>query len=80
MAQKYFYVVEHYVPFPQSEYGGIWNVIAKDDDECFDLITEKDNGNFNEKFYAQLRENIINAPAYLLDGEVESIIVEEFTT
>ena len=33
MAQKIFYIVEHYVPFPQSEYGGLWNVIAEDDDE-----------------------------------------------
>ena len=39
---KYLYVVEHYVPFPQSEYGGLWNVIAHDDEECFDLITEED--------------------------------------
>jgi hypothetical protein len=30
---KFFYIVDHYVPFPSSEYGGIWNVIAEDDDE-----------------------------------------------
>jgi len=39
MAQKFLYIVDHYVPFPSSEYGGIWNVVAKTDDECFDLIT-----------------------------------------
>lgn len=43
MAQKFFYVVDHYVPFP-SEYGGIWNVIAEDDDECFELIVAEDDG------------------------------------
>jgi hypothetical protein len=32
MAQKFFYLVEHFIPFPQSEYGGIWNVIAEDDE------------------------------------------------
>ena len=48
MAQKYFYVVDHYVPFPSSEYGGIWNVIAESNEEyayifdngvweCYDL-------------------------------------------
>ena len=38
MMTKFFYIVDHYVPFPSSEYGGIWNVIAENDDECFDLI------------------------------------------
>ena len=43
MAQKIFYIVEHYVPFPQSEYSGLWNVIVEDDEECFDLITSEDD-------------------------------------
>ena len=80
MAQKFFYIVEHYVPFPQSEYGGIWNVIAKDDDECFDLITAQDDGSFYEKHYGNLRENILNSRTYALAEEIESGIVEEFTT
>jgi len=53
MAQKYFYVVNHYVPFPSSEYGGIWIVIAEDDEECFDLITENE-GDYPE-YYNKLR-------------------------
>jgi len=77
---KYFYVVEHYVPFPQSEYGGIWNVIAENDEECFDLITAQDDGNFNEKFYGNLRENIMNSRTFALAETIESYIVEEFTT
>ena len=47
---KFFYIVDHYVPFPSSEYGGIWNVIAEDDDECFDLITSADDGDFNSQY------------------------------
>ena len=46
---KLFYIVDHYVPFPSSEYGGIWNVIAQDDNECFDLITSADEGDFNRQ-------------------------------
>ena len=46
MTDKFLYVVDHYVPFPSSEYGGIWNVIAQDDDECFDLITAQDAEGF----------------------------------
>ena len=44
MAPKFLYVVDHFVPFPTSEYGGIWNVVAEHDDECFDLIVDEDGG------------------------------------
>jgi hypothetical protein len=81
MASKYLYIVEHYVPFPQSEYGGIWNVIADNDEECFDLVTAADSSDFNVQYYGDLRENITNAQVYKLDEEnVVSGIVEEFTT
>lgn len=81
MASKYLYIVEHYVPFPQSEYGGIWNVIAENDEECFDLITAADSSDFNVQYYGDLRENITSGQVYKLDEEnVVSGIVEEFTT
>jgi len=77
---KLFYIVDHYVPFPSSEYGGIWNVIAEDDNECFDLITSVDDGDFNSQYYGHLRENILNSRTYALAEDLESKIVEEFTT
>lgn len=81
MTQKFFYVVDHYLPFPVSEYGGMWNVIAKDDNECFDLITEEDSDNFYESYYPQLRENILKAYTYTLAEEnLDSCIVDQFTT
>jgi len=80
MKQKFLYTVQHYVPFPQSEYGGVWVVVAKDDDECFDIITEQDGGNFYEQYYSDLRENIMNSVTYALAENLESCIVEEFTT
>ena len=79
MTQKFLYIVEHFVPFPSSEYGGIWNVVAQDDDECFDLITERDE-EFNVNHYSHLKQNIQNARVFALADEVESTIVEEFTT
>jgi hypothetical protein len=77
---KFFYIVDHYVPFPSSEYGGIWNVIAEDDDECFDLITGTDEEGFNQQYYGNLRENILKSRTYALAEDLESVIVEEFTT
>jgi len=80
MTQKFLYIVQHYVPFPSSEYGGIWNVVAEDDNECFDLIVENDSGNFYEKYYSDLKENILNATTFVLAEDVESAVVESFTT
>lgn len=77
---KYLYIVDHYVPFPSSEYGGIWNVIAEDDDECFDLITAEDDGNFYEKHYSELKENIVNARVFPLADNEPSSVVDSFTT
>jgi len=77
---KYLYIVDHYIPFPSSEYGGLWNVIAEDDDECFDIITAEDDGNFYEQYYTNLRENIVKARVFALADEVESGVVEAFTT
>ena len=77
---KYLYVVDHYVPFPSSEYGGLWNVIAEDDNECFDLISAEDSGGFYEQYYTDLKENIVNARVYELVEDVDSQVVEGFTT
>jgi len=75
----YLYIVDHYVPFPSSEYGGIWNVIAQDDNECFDLIADDDDSNFYEMYYSRLRENILNARKFALATEETSRIVDSFT-
>ena len=79
MMTKFLYVVDHYVPFPSSEYGGLWNVIAESDEECFDPITNTDEG-FNSKFYSNLRDNIRKSRTYALAEDLESHIVEEFIT
>ena len=76
---KSLYVVEHFVPFPSSEYGGLWNVIADSDEECYDLIADEDQ-EFNTQHYGKLRENIMKASKYSLVDELESKVVESFLT
>jgi hypothetical protein len=76
---KYLYLVNHFVPFPSSEYGGLWAVTAQDDDECFDLITDYDDG-FNQKYYVELRENIVDGQRFALQENEGSRVVEAFTT
>lgn len=79
MEKKFLYVVDHFVPFPSSEYGGLWVVIAQDDNECFDLIAECDDEE-NSIHYSTLKKNIINARAFELSDVEESRIVEQFIT
>ena len=59
----------------------IWNdtVIAESDEECFNLITDSDDG-FNQKYYKNLRENILKSRTFALSEDLKSQIVEEFTT
>ncbi len=76
---KYLYLVDHFVNFPRSEYGGLWAVVAQDDNECFDLIKDYDN-EFNEDFYVNLREKVVNARTFELVEEEQSRVVESFTT
>ena len=76
---KYLYLVEHFLPFPISEYSGIWNVIAKGDNECFDLIVAED-GNQYPEHYNKLRENVIKAQRFSLVDEYESSVIVAFLT
>jgi hypothetical protein len=79
MATNFLYIVDHYIPFPSSEYGGVWNVIAQTDDECFDLISAGDD-DFYSEYYTRLRENILQAQKFALANDESSRVVESFTT
>ncbi|WJZ47940.1 hypothetical protein [Synechococcus phage DSL-LC03] len=76
---KYLYLINYWVPFPASEYGGVVSVIAENDEECYDLIVEWDNEYYVE-YYPQAMENIQKASKFLLAQEEESRIVDAFTT
>ena len=67
------------MPFPISEYSGIWNVIAKDDIECFDLIVDEDGNQYSEH-YNKLRENVIKAQKFALKDDYQSSVIEAFLT
>jgi hypothetical protein len=53
-------------------------VIAKDDDECFDLIFIMEYE--YDEYYPKLRENIVKAEKFALAENEESRVVEAFTT
>ena len=77
---KYLYLVSHAINFPSSEYGGLWNVIAESNEECFDLISNHYEYEGYEDCFGRLRENILKAEKFGLVDEEASRIVESFTT
>jgi hypothetical protein len=79
MAQKFLYILDYFVPQWQSEYGGLLNVIAEDNDECFDVVVKWDNEGWTE-YYSKLRENVIKAEKFALAEDEESRVVTSFTT
>jgi hypothetical protein len=76
---KYLYIVDYWVPFPSSEYGGLVNVIAKDDQECHDLLRDS-NLSYDDTYNSKIMERVVAAPRFALASEENSQIVESFTT
>ena len=75
---KSLYIVDYWVPFPQSEYGGIVNLIADDDSEAFEILASEEG--FNEDYVDRIMPNVIKAQKLPLQDDYESGIIEAFTT
>jgi hypothetical protein len=81
---KFLYLVDYWVPFPASEYGGTISVIARDDTECFDILSAA-SSEFSEiegqKYDHLIAPKIATAQRFQLANEDEECgIVEAFTT
>lgn len=75
---KYLYIVDYWVPFPSSEYGGVINVIAENDIECHDILRDSDD--YDDRYESKIMERVVAAPRFALVDNEESRIVESFTT
>lgn len=75
---KYLYIVDYWVPFPSSEYGGVINVIAENDIECHNILRDSDD--YDDRYESKIMERVVAAPRFSLASEEESRIVESFTT
>lgn len=76
---KYLFIVDYWVPFPSSEYGGLINVIAKNNEECHDILLNW-RDEYLSKYDNLIMEKIVKAPRYILTEDFESDVVESFTT
>jgi len=75
---KYIYLVDYWVPFPSSEYGGMISVIAENDQECFDLLVNFPQ--FDDSYEDRIMPNIVKAPRFVLGENEESRIIDVFVT
>jgi hypothetical protein len=79
MSKKFLYLVDFWVPFPTSEYSGLLAVVGKDDNEVHDtLLNWRDD--YLEKYDSLIMQQVVNARTYPLAEDVESSVVEAFTT
>lgn len=77
---KYIYVGDYWVPFPSSEYGGMWAVIASDDQECAEILERNSTSLFNEEYVTEIRGAVEKARRFELVERVESGVVDMFFT
>ena len=75
---KQLYIVDYWIPFPQSEYGGVVNVIADDDSEAFELLANEEQ--FNEDYVDLIMPNVIKATRLKLSDDYQSGIIDAFIT
>ncbi len=75
---KYLYIVDYWVPFPSSEYGGLINLIAESDTEAFTILSEEQQ--FDDRYTDRIMERVVNAQKFALQDEYQSGILEAFTT
>jgi hypothetical protein len=72
---KTLYVVDYWVPFPSSEYGGLCVVIAASDEEACELLAP-----LGEKDKHLIPEALASARRVAVDDGHPSEIISEFTT
>ena len=75
---KYLYIIDYWVPFPSSEYGGVVNVIAEDDSEAFELLSKEEG--FDGTYIDRIMPNVIKAQKLKLLDDYESNIIDAFIT
>ena len=76
---KSIYIVDYWVGFPSSEYGGVITVVAKDDNECHDLLLEW-RDDYANSYDDRILANVVKAPRFTLAEEQDSRIVDSFVT
>ena len=78
---KYLYLVNYWVPFPSSEYGGLIAVVAENDNQCHDVLIDW-RDECESSYDDRIQENVYRATRLELSNEAneEIGIVDSFLT
>ena len=77
---KLSYLVDYWVPFPSSEYGGMINVIAGNDVECHDILRDTEEFYHDKEYNDRIMEAVVDAPRFQLTDDEPSRVVDYFIT
>lgn len=75
---KSLYIVDYWVPFPSSEYGGVINLIAESDTEAFSILSQEES--YDQSYIDKIMPNVVSAQKFVLADDYESGIIDSFTT
>lgn len=77
------YLVDYWLPFPNSEYGGLECIVANDSEECYNLIVNSVSEyelETYEDYKSIIRDCVKRAVVLPLSGEHEPGNVKSFVT
>ena len=77
--KKFIYVGEFWVPFPSSEYGGSWSVIASNKNEVATLLRNQVT-DYYKQYDENMLESIEKAKYFELACEPKSMVINTFFT
>ena len=77
--KKFIYVGEFWVPFPSSEYGGSWSVIASDKNEVATLLRNQVT-DYYKQYDENMLESIEKAKYFELACQPKSMVINTFFT
>ena len=75
---KSLYIVDYWVPFPSSEYGGVVSLIADSDAEAFIILSQEQQ--YDDRYVDRIMPNVVSAQKFKLQDDYESGIIDSFTT
>ena len=70
------YIGNFWIPFPRSEYGGIWSAIAENDAQCIELLQKYHPSEFDNN----IKKVVKKAKKFDLKEPAQVGIVEFFGT
>ena len=78
--ERFIYILDYWVPFPSTEYGGLVTLIAENDQEAFDILAAEEQLDPDNAHIDKLMPNVINATKLKLAEEYKSGIIDVFVT